>query len=86
MIRCELRTRPSVTLYGHSYCQLCEEMQNELLRLQQQHEFDWIVVDIHDDRKLEDRFGERVPVLVAECGTEICYGSLDFESLGRFLL
>ncbi len=73
-----------LTLYGHSYCSLCETMHVQLLGLAGELGFEIDLVDIHDDARLETRFGERVPVL---CGAddEICHHVLDEPALRRYL-
>jgi len=71
-----------LTLYGHSYCHLCGEMQVALASWQQRLGFRLKIVDIHDDETLEQRFGERVPVLM-EGDEEICHYVLDPQALHR---
>ena len=71
----------TLTVYGHSYCSLCEVMLNALKPLQQElgYAVEW--VDIEGNESLEQRFGELVPVLMM--GEEkLCHYHLD-ESLLR---
>ena len=70
-----------LTLYGHSYCSLCETMHVQLLGLAGELGFE---IDLVDIARLETRFGERVPVL---CGAddEICHHVLDEPALRRYL-
>jgi thiol-disulfide isomerase/thioredoxin len=76
--------RRRLTLYGHSYCGLCETMHAQLLGLAGELGFEIELVDIHDDPALEAHFGERVPVL---CGSDgpICHHHLDEPALRRYL-
>jgi len=71
-----------LTLYGRSYCHLCEDMRLELERLAPELgielALDWIDVDGSD--ALEARYGERVPVLVYG-QTEVCHYFLDRAAL-----
>jgi len=65
-----------LTVYGHSYCSLCEVMLSGLqsLRLELGFSLQWI--DIEGDDALEQRFGELVPVLMM--GDEkLCHYHLD---------
>jgi thiol-disulfide isomerase/thioredoxin len=73
-----------LTLYGHSYCSLCEAMHAQLLGLTGELALEIELVDIHDDPELEARFGERVPVL-CDAGDEICHHFLDESELRRYL-
>jgi len=72
-----------LTLYGHGWCSLCDEMYAQLLPLATEFKFSINVVDIHDEPELEARFGEDVPVLCAGT-TELCRHRLDTESLQRY--
>jgi hypothetical protein len=42
-------------------------------------------VDVDADPVLEDRYGERVPVLTLADGTELCHYRLDEEALKKAL-
>lgn len=68
------------TLYGHSYCSLCEKMLQQLAPLQKELGFSLSWVDIEGDQVLEQRFGEFVPVLMK--GDEpVCQYHLDEAAL-----
>ena len=56
---------PTLTLYSRNYCHLCDEMIAALLVLQDIAAFNLEVVDVDADPELEQRLGERVPVLMA---------------------
>lgn len=75
-------TERVLTLYGHRFCSLCAEMQLGLEQLRPRLGFELELVDITDDPVLEQRFGEKVPVLM--CGErEVCYHFLDEAALRR---
>ncbi|MDA0224889.1 MAG: glutaredoxin family protein [Proteobacteria bacterium] len=68
-------------LYGRGWCHLCEDMVVALRALQDELGFGFEILDVDDDPVLEARFGERVPVLVAADGGEICHYHLDEAAL-----
>jgi glutaredoxin len=67
---------PTLTLYTRVGCHLCEDMEQQLELLQQQHGFSLNVVDIDADSYLKLRYGKRVPVLAAG-EQEICHYHLN---------
>jgi thiol-disulfide isomerase/thioredoxin len=70
-----------LTLYGRTYCHLCEDMLRALERLQDELDFSVETVDVDADPALELRYGELVPVLVGPDGREICHYFLDLTAL-----
>ncbi|SEO68260.1 Glutaredoxin-like domain [Nitrosovibrio sp. Nv6] len=76
--------RPPLTLvvYGREHCHLCEDMIAALQELQVRLPFRLDVIDVDSDSDLRSRYGERVPVLVAE-GEEICHYHLDPVAVAR---
>lgn len=70
-----------LTLYGRTYCHLCEDMRRALETLRDKFQFSVAVVDVDTDPELETRYGERVPVLVGPDGREICHYFLDLTAL-----
>ena len=70
-----------LTLYGRSYCHLCEDMAAALRGLQESLDFGFAVVDVDVDPALEARYGELVPVLTDPQGEEICHYFLDIAAL-----
>lgn len=75
-------------LYGRVYCHLCDDMESALLALLQEvgggRTFGVDVVDVDEDASLEDRFGERVPVLMAG-DIELCHHFLDPAAVRAYL-
>ncbi|NRR32363.1 glutaredoxin family protein [Oxalobacteraceae bacterium] len=67
------------TLYSRSYCHLCEDMHQALLRLRTpQHPFTVDIIDVDADEALVARFDELVPVLFASLDQpELCHYFLD---------
>jgi hypothetical protein len=53
--------------------------------LQAKLQFRFDVKDVDSDDELRLRYGERVPVLVAQGGEEICHYHLDLNALGAYL-
>lgn len=66
----------ALTLYGRSWCHLCDDMLAALEPLRAQYGFEIEVVDVDTDPALEARFGELVPVLWVD-GRELCHYHLD---------
>ena len=65
-----------LTLYGRSYCHLCDEMLAALAPLLGEFGVAVDVVDVDSDAALEQRFGTLVPVLL-HADTELCHYHLD---------
>lgn len=69
------------TLYSRSYCHLCQDMHDALLRLQPPgiaFTVDVIDIDEADDPALLARYDELVPVLFADLNQpELCHYFLD---------
>ena len=74
-----------LTLYGRSYCHLCDEMLAALDSLRGEFAFAVDVVDIDSDAALEYRFGTLVPVLM-HAGTELCHYHLDAPKIRAYLV
>jgi len=56
--------RPRLTLLSREYCHLCEEMHSALKQLQGRYDFEVVVVDVDRDPALEEKWGDKVPVLL----------------------
>jgi thiol-disulfide isomerase/thioredoxin len=65
-----------LTLYGRSYCHLCDEMLAALAPLLGEFGVAVDFVDVDSDAALEQRFGTLVPVLL-HADTELCHYRLD---------
>jgi len=70
-----------LTLYGRSYCHLCDEMASALEGLQEALGFTFRIEDVDSDPALEAEYGELVPVLVDAQDVEICHYFLDIGAL-----
>jgi thiol-disulfide isomerase/thioredoxin len=73
-----------LVVYGRDYCHLCEEMIEALGGLESVLGFRLRVVNVDDDAALEERYGDRVPVLEG-AGKEICHYILNRTALDAFL-
>ena len=67
-----------VELYGRAYCHLCEEMAQALRSLGVAFE----EVDVDSDPRLDELYGENVPVLVKD-GIEVCRHRLSPEAMRK---
>ncbi|MEK7360897.1 MAG: glutaredoxin family protein [Pseudomonadota bacterium] len=76
---------PRLTLYGRSYCHLCDEMLAALDSLRGEFGIAVDVVDVDSDAALEQRFGALVPVLM-HAGTELCHYHLDAAKVRAYLV
>lgn len=77
-------------LYTRSYCHLCEDMLNALMRLKPRHRFDIDLIDVDLDAKLVERYDEMVPVLTAQADPAmdevyLCHYHFDMGRVLRFL-
>ena len=75
--------RITLTVYGRAHCHLCQDMIIALQELQSHVPFQIDMIDVDSDRSLKSRYGERVPVLMAE-GEEICHYHLDPVALDAY--
>ena len=76
---------PRLTLYGRSYCHLCDEMLAALVPLRDEFGFAVDVVDVDADAVLEQRFGVLIPVLM-HADTELCHYRLDAAKVRAYLV
>lgn len=81
-----------LTLYGRTYCHLCDDMKNALEPLQRRFSFVLHEVDVDSDPAVEDRFGEWVPVLMTGApgalpgeARELCHYFLDAPAVQAWL-
>lgn len=81
-----------LTLYGRTYCHLCDDMRNALELLRRGFSFVLHEVDVDSDPALEARFDELVPVLMTgapetppEDARELCHYFLDVSAVQAWL-
>jgi hypothetical protein len=75
---------PTLTVYGRAYCHLCDDMIAGLRIMQGGHSFELDVINVDSDPALEQRFGDKVPVLAAD-GDELCHYHLDVAKVNEYL-
>jgi hypothetical protein len=77
--------RPELIVYGRAWCHLCDEMLAGLQALPAVPPFLVSVVDVDTDDALEQRFGDKVPVLM-HGDRELCHYHLDVAAVTEYLL
>jgi thiol-disulfide isomerase/thioredoxin len=75
---------PRLTLYGRSYCHLCDDMLAALEALRSEFSFEVEVVDVDSDPALEAKYDELVPVLSAG-DRQLCHYFLDGPAVREYL-
>jgi thioredoxin reductase (NADPH) len=70
--------RPRLTLLSREYCHLCEDMLAALKLFQGRYDFEVEVVDVDRHPGLEEKWGDKVPVLL-DGERELCRYHLDYE-------
>lgn len=73
-------TVPTLTVLSRSYCHLCEELLAALKQYQGRYDFAIAVVDVDSDPRLEEKWGDKVPVLL-DGEREICHYYLDHDAV-----
>lgn len=71
---------PKLTVLSRGYCHLCHQMIAQLESLRDRLGFSIEVVDVDADAALEEKWGDKVPVLL-DGEIEICHYFLDAEAL-----
>ena len=56
--------KPKLTVLSREYCHLCEELIAALKQYQGRYSFDIVVVDVDSHPHLEEKWGDKVPVLL----------------------
>ena len=69
---------PRLTVISRSYCHLCEEMIAGLKLLQGRYAFEVEVIDVDRHPELEEKWGDKVPVLL-DGERELCRYFLDAD-------
>jgi glutaredoxin len=72
--------RPKLTVLSREYCHLCEELITALKQFQGRYSFDIEIVDVDQRPELEERWGDKVPVLL-DGDLEICHYFLDHDAV-----
>ena len=72
--------RPKLTVLSREYCHLCEDLITALKRFQGRYDFDIEVVDVDADPRLEEKWGDKVPVLL-DGERELCHYYLDHDAV-----
>ena len=72
--------KPKLTVLSREYCHLCEELLAGLKQFQARYDFEIEVVDVDRHPKLEEKWGDKVPVLF-DGDQEICHYYLDPEAV-----
>jgi glutaredoxin len=57
---------PRVELVTRANCHLCQEAEATLARLAPELGFEWRAVDVDGDAERQDRYGDRVPVVLID--------------------
>jgi thioredoxin reductase (NADPH) len=70
---------PKLTVLSRTCCHLCEELIAGLEQLRGRYDFTIEVVDVDRHPQLEERWGDKVPVLL-DGEREICHYFLDLEA------
>ncbi len=73
-----------LTLYARRYCHLCDDMLDALAPVAAEFGFTVDIVDVDTTRELDERYGERVPLL-AHGDTELCHYFLDRAAVTAYL-
>jgi len=71
---------PKLTVLSRTSCHLCEEMIAGLEQLRGRYDFTIEVVDVDRHPQLEEKWGDKVPVLL-DGEREICHYFLDIAAL-----
>ena len=71
---------PKLTVLARSYCHLCEELIAALKLYQGRYSFEIEVIDVDRHPRLEEKWGDKVPVLL-DGDREICHYFLDHDAV-----
>ena len=77
-------SQKQLTMYSRYGCELCMNMLQTLEDLRKEIDFTYIIINVNDDPNLAERYGERVPVLVAG-NTELCSPVINRPRLREYL-
>jgi thioredoxin reductase (NADPH) len=71
---------PTLTVLSREYCHLCDDFIAALERFQGRYSFAIEVVDVDRHPQLEEKWGDKVPVLL-DGNLEICHYFLDNDAV-----
>jgi thioredoxin reductase (NADPH) len=69
-----------LTVLSREYCHLCDDLIAGLRAMQARHDFDFEVVDVDRHPDLEEKWGDKVPV-VLDGHIEVCRYHLDVDAV-----
>ena len=72
--------KPKLTVLSREYCSLCDKFLAALAHFQGRYDFDIEVVDVDRHPKLEEKWGDKVPVLL-DGELEVCHYFLDADAV-----
>jgi thioredoxin reductase (NADPH) len=72
--------KPKLTVLSREYCHLCEELLAGLRQFQGRYSFDIEVIDVDRHPELEEKWGDKVPVLL-DGDRELCHYYLDIAAV-----
>ena len=70
----------NLTVLSREYCHLCDDLIAGLRAMQARHDFDFEVVDVDRHPHLEEKWGDKVPV-VLDGHIEVCRYHLDVDAV-----
>jgi hypothetical protein len=80
---------PMLTLLTRAYCHLCDDMRDAVAPLAVRFGVRLVELDVDGDAVLEERYGERVPVLFRGSpleGVELCHYTFDRVAVEQSLM
>ena len=74
----------NLKLYTRTGCHLCEEMEQALVKLENQLAFTTEIIEINNNQDFEKRYGDKVPILM-HGNNVICTYVIDEAALSKTL-
>ena len=71
---------PRLTVLSRAYCHLCDELIAALKQYQGRYSFEIEVIDVDSSPRLEEKWGDKVPV-VLDGQIEVCRYHLDADAV-----
>ena len=72
--------KPTLTVISRTYCHLCDDLIAALRIYQGRYDFEIRVVDVDRHPELEEKWGDKVPVLL-DGDLEVCHYFLDADAV-----